>query len=242
MQNKNGDICVSRASDSTAVSVATIPPSVPAPVAWGACRTINGIEVCGKMTGGIGTYIAPSLGVELYFTGTEAQKVFHTLTWSPRAVAVASGSAPSTPSSWRTTSFDGVSFSVPGQWKTHHASLDLLGCVPAWFDHGYSDEVVFNTDRRVQEPGCPLWGWGVVADNAGVQVDGGPDAQTIGRAYTYDSCTERRGLRICQSTYAYSFLILRVTVPGRPKPVYFSIGLAGNGMVARTILYSLRAA
>ncbi|MGA3354583.1 MAG: hypothetical protein ABSD85_15580 [Acidimicrobiales bacterium] len=37
-------------------------------------------------------------------------------------------------------------------------------------------------------------------------------------------------------------LFLKVTVPGRSKPVYVSIGLAGNGMVARTILYSLRAA
>jgi hypothetical protein len=31
-------------------------------------------------------------------------------------------------------------------------------------------------------------------------------------------------------------------VPGRDKPVFFSIGLAGNGRVARTILDSLRAA
>ena len=30
------------------------------------------------------------------------------------------------------------------------------------------------------------------------------------------------------------------TVPGRAKPVFVSIGLAGSGMVARTILYSLR--
>jgi hypothetical protein len=33
--------------------------------------------------------------------------------------------------------------------------------------------------------------------------------------------------------------MLKVTVPGRVKPVIVSIGLAGNGMVARTILYSL---
>jgi CubicO group peptidase (beta-lactamase class C family) len=32
-----------------------------------------------------------------------------------------------------------------------------------------------------------------------------------------------------------------VTVPGS-KPVYVSIGLAGDGMIARTILYSLRTA
>jgi hypothetical protein len=31
-------------------------------------------------------------------------------------------------------------------------------------------------------------------------------------------------------------------VPGHPKTVYVSIGLAGSGMIARTILYSLKAA
>ena len=35
------------------------------------------------------------------------------------------------------------------------------------------------------------------------------------------------------------FLVLKVTVPGHSRPVYVSIGLAGDGMVARTILYSM---
>jgi hypothetical protein len=43
------------------------------------------------------------------------------------------------------------------------------------------------------------------------------------------------------TSYVYSILVLRVTVPRRAKPVVVSIGLAGSGMVARTILYSLRA-
>jgi hypothetical protein len=44
------------------------------------------------------------------------------------------------------------------------------------------------------------------------------------------------GLTACPATSpAYSFLVLKVTVPGRKSPVYVSIGLAGNGMVARTI-------
>jgi hypothetical protein len=43
------------------------------------------------------------------------------------------------------------------------------------------------------------------------------------------------------TSYLYSILVLKVVVPGRSKPVYVSIGLAGSGMVARTILYSLRA-
>jgi hypothetical protein len=56
----------------------------------------------------------------------------------------------------------------------------------------------------------------------------------------YGKCLKVHGLTACPATsYPYSFLVLRVTVPGRSKPVIVSIGLAGNGMIARTILYSL---
>jgi hypothetical protein len=55
-------------------------------------------------------------------------------------------------------------------------------------------------------------------------------------------CLNLHGLTACPATSpSYSILVLRVTVPGRKNPVYVSIGLAGNGMIARTILYSLRA-
>jgi hypothetical protein len=51
------------------------------------------------------------------------------------------------------------------------------------------------------------------------------------------------GLRACpESGPIYSVLVYRVAVSGRATPVTVSIGLAGNGVVARTILYSLRAA
>jgi hypothetical protein len=54
-------------------------------------------------------------------------------------------------------------------------------------------------------------------------------------------CLKLHGLTTCPATLpTYSILVVRVTVPGRSKPVYVSIGLAGNGMIARTILYSLR--
>src|ERR1035438_9963078 len=56
-------------------------------------------------------------------------------------------------------------------------------------------------------------------------------------------CLDLHGLTACPATSpAYSVLVLRVTVPRRAKPVYVSIGLSGDGIVARTILYSLRAA
>ena len=45
-----------------------------------------------------------------------------------------------------------------------------------------------------------------------------------------------------ESSPDYSILILRVTLPGRADAVFVSIGLTKPGTVARTILYSLRAA
>ncbi|MGO9198722.1 MAG: hypothetical protein ACLQK4_16545 [Acidimicrobiales bacterium] len=55
-------------------------------------------------------------------------------------------------------------------------------------------------------------------------------------------CLDLHGLTACPaSSPAYSILVLKVTVPGRKTPVLVSIGLAGNGMTARTVLYSLRA-
>jgi hypothetical protein len=40
----------------------------------------------------------------------------------------------------------------------------------------------------------------------------------------------------------FDVLSLLVVVPGRAMPLDIWVGLAGNGMVAKTILYSLRAA
>jgi hypothetical protein len=57
------------------------------------------------------------------------------------------------------------------------------------------------------------------------------------------NCLSLHGLTACPATSpAYPILVLKVTVPGRSKSVYVSIGLAGNGTVAKTILYSLRTA
>jgi hypothetical protein len=75
-------------------------------------------------------------------------------------------------------------------------------------------------------------------------VDTGWDAFVADLRVTFSKdCLHIHGLTACPATTpAYAILFLRVTVPGRKTPVLVSIGLAGNGMMARTILYSLRAA
>jgi hypothetical protein len=77
----------------------------------------------------------------------------------------------------------------------------------------------------------------------GVQVDLGSHLQFHVTLSFSAHCLDLHGLTACPATSpAYSILVLRVNVPGRSKPVFVSIGLAGNGMVARTTLCSLRAA
>jgi hypothetical protein len=58
---------------------------------------INGFSVYDD----VGTYFVPSLHLQLGISGPLAQRVLRTLTRSPRAVALASGPAPSVPQSWR---------------------------------------------------------------------------------------------------------------------------------------------
>ena len=58
------------------------------------------------------TYYAPSLGVEVTADGPLARQVIGTLARSPRATALALGTAPSVPASWRSVSFSGLQLLV----------------------------------------------------------------------------------------------------------------------------------
>jgi hypothetical protein len=100
---------------------------------------------------------------------------------------------------------------------------------------------VLSTDKRFFAVACPLIGQWPQLPVDGVQIDSGPYAPSVTAS---SNCLDLNALHACLAagaSYAYSILVLKVTVPGREKPVVVSIGLAGSGMVARTILYSLRA-
>jgi hypothetical protein len=86
---------------------------------------INGISVFPYTAA---SYIVPSLGVEISVGGVLGQRVLHTLTRSPRSVALAKGPAPSVPSSWRSVTFRGIRFSVPASWPVQKESLFFLTC------------------------------------------------------------------------------------------------------------------
>jgi hypothetical protein len=71
-------------------------------------------------------YIVPSLGIEVAGVGPLAKQVLNTLTRSPRAVALAPGSSPALPSSWRWVTFVGLLFSVPANWPITQTQVPLV--------------------------------------------------------------------------------------------------------------------
>jgi hypothetical protein len=58
---------------------------------------------------------------------------------------------------------------------------------------------------------------------------------------TSGSCRDMNSLSVCVVTSdPYGELTLSVEVPGHVYPVVVEMGLAGTGIVARTVLYSMR--
>jgi hypothetical protein len=206
---------------------------------------INGFLVYALSSGSQSTYLVPQLHVEISVSGPLGQRVLHTLNLSPRAAALAPGVAPVVPSSWQVVSFGGLLFSVPASWPVVHTQVENVPGNPCRMRGvAFSQtEVSLSSDARpfIQNYMCvvlhptPY----VVADT--VQVDSGLQGDPFVTLSFPTHCLKVHGLTVCPSaTPDYSILFLRVTVPGRDKPFFVSIGLAGDGTVARTILYSLR--
>jgi hypothetical protein len=211
---------------------------------------LNGVRVHRLLTAGtyVG-YYAPSLGAEVIAQGPLAQRVVATLTRSPRTVALASGRTPAVQSDWKTMTFQGLAFAAPESWPLTRTS-DNLGIGQPCSTPGVAlwlPGVVLSTDVKNYFYLCPapVRPPGPKAPQEGIQVDAGSHTLSQWNLHIVFSthCLSLHGLTACPATSpAYSILVLKVTVPGRLKPVYVSIGLAGDGMVARTILYSLRVA
>ena len=217
-------------------------PSVPRYV-----RTINYLAVYSlSVNSGRSTYLVIPPAAEITLKGPLAQQVLNTLTLSPRFVPTSVGPAPFVPSSWRVVTFAGLRFSVPAVWPITRTSGAAFGlgspCATpgvAFPDH-VAPSVTLDTDKHfLPPPACPTETPLNQPPMNGVQVDSG-SRMNFQVALSFSThCFSLHSLTACPAiSPAYSILVLKVTVGGL-KPVYVSIGLAGNGMVARTILYSL---
>jgi len=186
-------------------------------------------------------YLVPALGVELTLVGTKAQRVLSTLTISPRAVVFEQRATSTVPASWRTDSFDGISFSVPANWSIYRTKYAMgIGesCGPTGVALDGHDLVLLSTDESPFAPGCPRIFTQPEQPRDGIHIDRGPLAPTV--SVKVHTCLKLHGLTACPGTdYPYSILVFKVTVASS-KPVVVSIGLAGTGVTARTILNSLR--
>lgn len=176
---------------------------------------------------------------------TEARDAVDSLTHSPRAVVLAQGPPPTVPSTWRRASFGGVSLAVPSAWPVERGSVYGAYCSFLSSVTFGTTEVSLNSGAKFLALPCPYIPPAFSARSAvavdGVLVDPGRynpvQGDPLGR------CVSINGLRACPDTgYPYGILTLAVHVPGRKMPVAVQIGLAGNGIMARTILDSMRAA
>ena len=261
--NPSGGYCGAKGIPKTETTVVLkTAPRYKNPAKYGQRQVHNGIPVYElnsfAPTPNGGTYLIPSLGVEIEVEGPLAKRVIDTLSGSPRTVAIASGPAPSVPSGWHTVSFAGLTFSVPlghsqtrrgvtlpADWTVNQTSKTPgLGAICRTPGVAFpSTTVTLSTDAHpLPIYYCPVIPPTPEQPENGVQVDSGLRSEPMLTISFSDRCLSLNGLTACPATSpAYSILILKVTVPGRKNPNYVSIGLAGNGMIARTILYSLLA-
>ncbi|MFZ0665562.1 MAG: hypothetical protein WAM97_07385 [Acidimicrobiales bacterium] len=230
---------------------------------YGRPEMINGIKAY-PIVGGADAPVAghlwavPSLGVDLTITGPLASRVLHTITYSPRAIALAVGPVAAIPASWRRIHFGGLGIAVPANWPTQEqpqwgsptgipsdvtfADLTTSFSPPAIdakpavvLDEGQYNP--YDECANCWDPPAASAGWdtapidGLLVDDGGVGPLSGDPA--------LGGCRSLSGTRVCVvESDRYAVLVLSVTYPGS-KSVAVEIGLAGNGMVARTILDSI---
>ncbi len=202
---------------------------------------VNGIPVY-VQPGGL-TYYVPSLDIQVHASGPSARRVLHTLTWSPAAVALSQEPTKGVPASWRWYTFAGLRFAAPPNLPKVTSDDIGPGCpqvVP-----GLAREVLLSTATTLGvTTRCIVLRTKVslIRYGDGVLVASGP-YQSVQLPKKSQPCRSLHGLRACVTSGTYGGVLeLIVAVPGRSRPTLVEIGLAGNGMVARTILYSLRAA
>jgi hypothetical protein len=227
------------------------PASVSAGLLPNRTVVINGLrlsDLINHTSGNLLGYYAPALGVEILDSGPLSGRILHTLTQSPRTVVLASGPGPAVPSGWHVVTFGGLTFESPPSWTVSRTAVTggNIGWGCGRFGATFPrTKVVLSTDKRSYPVvSCPpeLRPNPLPPEN-GVEVDAGRTTRFPVPLAFSKRCLDIHGLTACPATsLTYSILFLKVTVPGRTTPVVVSIGLVGNGMVARTILYSLRAA
>lgn len=202
-------------------------------------KLVNGLPVLlGPRHGASVTYYVPSLRQEVIASGLLAGQVVSTLTRSPLTVVLAGGARPFVPDNWRRLTFAGITFFVPNNWPVQRQGWP-------WCSFGTGGHEVwlmdFNSRKDLAAPNCPGPFLTAVASagSDGVTVATGRYAPHPGSAMKL--CLHPHDLTACVTRMSSTELDLEIDRPGRSN-AYVNIGIAGNGITARTILYSLASA
>ena len=235
--------CPAETAPGPSTTVRFGPPTSPLSTVLGHPEVINGIFVYPYPTGPQSSYLVPSLSIEITVDGPLGQRVLHTLTWSPRSVVLAPGSSPAIPSSWRWVTFAGLRFSVPANWPVSQTEVTPgLGAICRQQGVAFAGTTVtLSTDRRRLLPSFALH-----FTDSPAAGERGPGR--FGVAYRADGDTVPFGSLPRPPRFdGLPSNLARVLHP-RPegKRAWARqaglrvLGLSGDGMVARTILYSLK--
>lgn len=188
-------------------------------------------------------YLVPSLHVQVKLSGPLAFSVLQTLERSPRHLVLAHGRVPRRPPTWRVVSFAGLRIALPAAWPVSRTDISGSDCSPLQgVEFLPPAAAVLDTDAHILYPPCPYEPPGQPPRTAsgGVRIDERATYPVVPPS-AFGHCIRIHRLHVCPaSAPAFSILVVKVSVPGRARPVYVSIGLAGSGTTARTILYSLR--
>jgi hypothetical protein len=233
-----GTWCTTAAAGPTAsaTSVVTVASSRTRSMASEApALRVNGLSVYAP--GLAPVYFVPALRIELTFSGPLQPRVLHSLTYSPRAVALAGHASASVPKDWRWVSFKAVRLAVPRSWRVNRTA-NAPAC---------------GTETRLSLPGvtlashpalplaCPAPPLIAEPPVAGVEVDG--FSYPKGGGSSSPSCSLPRrisSLKVCvQAQPAEGVLVVQVSGARTPTATV-KIGMFGNGITGRTVLDSLR--
>jgi hypothetical protein len=183
------------------------------------------------------SFYVPALHALVTARGPLANKVAGTLTRSASSVVLEDGPHFPVPHRWRWHDFGGIRFATPARWRTIKSRV----WYPCWWVISSTEAVkLVNATRTVlfMCPPPPFMA-DAMRPRHGVVVGAGR-YMTLHRPASH-GCRSLHGLRACFTVPGPgSPLALAVYVPGRHKPTVVDIGLAGNGLEARTIFESIR--
>jgi hypothetical protein len=218
--------------------------------------TINGIAVEGPVRQGRWSeYSLPAEHYVFYAEGPEGTAIVRTLSLSARASLAHLAPVPQVPTSWKRVTADGLRFAVPAGWAVEHRS-GQFGCepgAPLWDMPGAA--VIYHGGQTSRD-GCSSGGFGSLSGTAvGLYGDFWGDGVVVsypalaplgtsalwGIAPQSRVCAYPHGLAICPAAgdnTLYGPALFTIKRPGNQQVVGLTLGLEGDGSVARTIIGS----